>query len=135
MQTLKKYFEDNDRFAKHCGIELLEVTPGGAKAKMPLSELHWNGIKTVHGGAIFTLADFTFAAASNSREQIAVAVSATISYTKAAQTGALHAEAKEISLNRKLSTYLITITDDSGETVALFHGTAYRKNEKHTLSS
>ena len=55
-----------DLFARHTGIELRDVGPGWAKASMKIQPCHFNGARTVHGGAIFTLADFAFAAASNS---------------------------------------------------------------------
>jgi acyl-CoA thioesterase len=54
-----------------------EVRPAGhgrAQAKMTLQPHHCNALGTVHGGAIFTLADFAFAAASNSHGTVAVAL-------------------------------------------------------------
>lgn len=119
----------NDQFAKHSGIELLEVSKGYAKAAMTLHEMHLNGVGTVHGGAIFTLADFVFAAASNSHGTIAVAINVSISYVKAAIKGTLTAEAQEESINPKLATYRVRVTDDSGDLVASFQGMVYRKKE------
>ena len=78
-------FFARDRFARHSGIELLEVSEGFARAKMPLGPFHHNGIGTVHGGALFTLADLAFAAASNSHGTVAVAVAS----VRAAVTGAV----------------------------------------------
>ncbi len=57
---------DNDRFAEHTGIELVEVSKGYARAEMKVEEKHLNGLGLAHGGAIFTLADLAFAAACNS---------------------------------------------------------------------
>jgi acyl-coenzyme A thioesterase PaaI-like protein len=57
----------NDLFAKHVGIRLVETKEGYAKAEMDIHEYHLNGVRMVQGGAIFTLADYAFAAASNSR--------------------------------------------------------------------
>lgn len=125
----------NDRFAAHNHIELLEVAPGHARAKMTLAAHHLNGLGTVHGGAIFTLADFTFAAASNSHGTIAVAINASISIMKASRSGALHAEAREVSRNPKLGNYSVEVKDDAGDLVALFHGLAYRKSDKLPSSS
>ncbi len=118
-----------DQFAGHSGIELLEVSKGYAKAVMVLRQSHLNGVGTVHGGAIFTLADFAFAAASNSHGTVAVAINASISYVKAAVSGTLTAEAKEESINPKLATYRVHITDESGDLVASFQGMVYRKKE------
>ena len=129
MEQVRKRFR-NDQFAERCGIELLSVSPGRASARMVLHPHHLNGINTVQGGAIFTLADFTFAAASNSHGTIAVAVNASITFMKAGSTGTLWAEARELSKNFKIGTYSVEIKDDQGDLVAHFQGLAYRKKDK-----
>jgi len=118
-----------DQFAKHSGIELVEVSKGYAKAVMAIQKRHLNGVGTVHGGAIFTLADFVFAAASNSHGTIAVAINVSISYVKAAINGTLTAEAMQESINPKLATYRVRVTDETGDLVASFQGMVYRKKE------
>jgi acyl-CoA thioesterase len=129
MDALERYFK-NDKFAERNNIELLSIGPGHARAKMTLHPHHWNGYGTVQGGAIFTLADLAFAAASNSHGTVAVAINVSISYMKAAKTGTLWAEAREISKNFKIGTYTVEVKDDEGNLVAVFQGLAYRKNEK-----
>jgi acyl-CoA thioesterase len=128
MDTLAKFVK-NDRFAHHNGIEVIEYSAGGAKAKMPLKSHHLNSADTVHGGAIFSLADAVFSIASNSHGTLAMAINVSISFFKAARTGTLFAEAREVSLNPKLATYLIDVTDEEGNKIALFQGTVYRKKE------
>jgi len=128
-QTLGK-----DRFAAHCGIELLGVSAGQARARMSLRPDHLNGLGSVQGGAIFTLADFAFAAASNSHGPVAVAINVSISFIKAAGTGTLWAEAREVSRNFKLGSYTVEVKDDAGDLVALFQGLAYRKTSNKTSS-
>jgi acyl-CoA thioesterase len=120
-------FIDNDRLAKHLGIEVRAKAPGKATGRMRIQEHHLNSAGTVHGGAIFALADAVFAAASNSHGTLAMAISASISYFKAISAGVLTAEAEEASLGPRLATYLITVRDDNGDAIALFHGTVYRK--------
>ena len=127
--SVQRFFK-NDRFAAHANIELLSLSPGRARAKMTLHPHHINGYGTVQGGAIFTLADFAFAAASNSHGTVAVAINVSITFMKAGQTGALWAEAKEISKNFKLGSYTVEVKDDAGDMVALFQGLVYRKSEK-----
>ena len=129
MDAIRQLF-DNDRFAKHAGIELIEYTPGNAQASMLITEAHLNGIDLVQGGAIFTLADFAFAVAVNSRGNIAVAVTTSITFLKAASQGTLTATAEEISLSNRLGTYRVTVTDEHDEIIAVFQGTAYRKSAK-----
>ncbi len=129
MKEIKKFFSANDIFARHCGIELLEVEPGYAKVGMKIEPCHYNAAKTVHGGAIFTLADFAFAVASNSHGTLAMGINTSVSFVKAATKGNLYAVAREKSRNPKLAAYLVEITDDEGEVVALFQGMVYRKKE------
>lgn len=129
MEDLKKFISQ-DFFAKHLGVEVLEFSEGKARAKMEIKKHHLNSAGTVHGGAIFSLADAVFSIASNSYGTLAVAINASISFFKAVKDGTLFASAEEVSLNPKLATYLIKIEDEARNTVALFQGTVYRKKEK-----
>jgi acyl-CoA thioesterase len=116
-----------DEFARLAGLEIVETSPGRAKVKMTVGPQHLNGMGVVHGGAIFTLADYAFAAACNSHGFAAVAVNASISFLKAVRSGVLTADAAEPADPGKLGTCIIRITDESGELVALFHGLSYSK--------
>lgn len=129
MEDLKRFFSTEDKFARHSGIELLDGGPGWAKARMRIEPYHLNGAGTVHGGAIFTLADFAFAFASNSHGTLAMGINVSVSFVKAAIRGTLYADAKEQALNPKLASYSVHITDDDNCTVAIFQGMVYRKNE------
>jgi len=42
----------------------------------------------------------------------------------------LSAEAREVSRNPKLATYLIEVSDDTGSLLGLFQGTVYRKSAR-----
>ncbi len=126
---LKRFFK-NDKFAERANIELLSVCAGSARARMTLHSHHLNGYGTVQGGAIFTLADFAFAAASNSHGTVAVAINVSITFMKAGISGTLWADAREISRNPKLGSYTVEVKDDQGDLVALFQGLAYRKSER-----
>ena len=128
-EALRLYFK-RDRIAGAFGIEILEFGRGAARTRMTIKDLHLNGLDIVHGASIFALCDFTFAVASNSHGTAAVAINTTCSFVKAVTTGTLFAEANESSLSPKLATYEITVTDDAGDTVALFHGMVYRKKER-----
>ncbi len=120
---------ERDRFAAGAGITLLEVGKGFARARMEITPRHLNGVDIVQGGAVFTLADFAFAAASNSHGLVAVAIDVSISFVKAVSGGALVAEAREEAVKGRISSCLVRVTDGDGELVALFKGTAYRKRE------
>ncbi|MDO9536644.1 MAG: PaaI family thioesterase [Bacillota bacterium] len=124
-------FYKNDKFSEHVGIELLEVSAGRAKAKLEIKKHHLNSVNIVHGAAIFALADLVFAVASNSHENISVAINANISFIKAVNSGILIAEGEEVSINPKLANYSIHIKDEKNDLVAVFQGMVYRKKEKY----
>ena len=129
MEEMKQYFIKNDKFAEYVGIELVEVAKGKAKAKMKIKNHHLNAVKTVHGGAVFALADLVFAVASNSHGTIAMGINVSISYLKAVKEGVIFAEAKEVSINPKLATYNVNVTDGSDDLLAVFQGMVYRKKD------
>jgi len=128
MEETLDFFRQNDQFARHNGIELVTAKPGWAQVKMVIQPFHFNGAKTVHGGAIFTLADFAFAIAANAHGQLAMGINTSTSFIKAAHSGTLYGEAQEIARNRRLGNYQVKITDDQQQLIALFQGTAYRKD-------
>ncbi len=129
MKDIQQFFSTHDLFARHAGIVLDEVGEGWAKVSMKIEPYHYNGAKTVHGGAIFTLADFAFAVASNSHGTLAMGISTSVNFVKAAVKGTLYAEAKEQSCATRLASYGVTVTDDAGDVVALFQGMVYRKKD------
>jgi len=125
-----KTFLSKDAYAAQAGIELLEGSLGRAKVKMEIQNQHKNSHGTVHGGALFTLADTAFALASNSHGISAAAINAHISYVKSVSSGTLFAEAEEFSLNPKIATYTVRVTNESGENIAIFQGMVYRKTPR-----
>lgn len=80
-------------------------------------------IGTCHGGVIFALADSAFAFACNRCNETAVAAGCSIEYLRAAQEGdQLTAEAIEVARQGRSGVYDIRITNQHGQTVALFRG-------------
>ena len=123
-------FIDQDRYARYLGVEICQWGEGTARAKLVLKDHHLNSVNTVHGGVVFSLADSAFSVASNSHGTVAVAIQVCISYFQAVSGGTLYAEAREVSRNPKLATYMIEVTDDSGSLLGVFQGTVYRKSAR-----
>ena len=129
MEKLREMMR-RDRFAAGSGIELLETSVGYARTRLRVEPRHLNGVDIAQGGAVFTLADLAFAAATNTHGRVAVAVQVSISFLKAVAVGAtLIAEAREVARSGRLSTCEVRVTDEAQELVALFSGTAYLKKE------
>lgn len=124
---MNKYFNffEKDQYAAYSGIELMECKPGYAVARVKIEDRHLNGAGVVHGGLIFTIADFAFAAAVNTHGSIALSINASISFLNKCKSGFVTAEAKEISRSNKLSHCDINVYDIEGTLLANFNGTAY----------
>ena len=122
-----KRMMQNDSFSQWMGLEVLEVREGYSKVKMTIRKEMLNGFGIVHGGLAFSLADSAFAFACNNRNNISVALDITITFTKAVNVNdVLTAEAKENHNGRSIGVYLISITNQNGEQVAIFKGTCFR---------
>jgi acyl-CoA thioesterase len=125
-QVVAKMMQD-DRFSQWLGIEVLEVREGYCKIQMRLRDEMLNGFGIIHGGVPFSLADSAFAFACNNRNNLSVALDTSITFTKATKPGdVLTAEARELHNGRSTGLYLITVTNQSGDQVALFKGTCFR---------
>lgn len=117
----------DDKFARHSGIRLVNVAPGYAVAEMEIREFHLNGVNRVMGGAIFTLADYAFAAASNTEGFITLGISANISYFKTPSGKKITAEAREISGQSRISGYSVDVLDEDGSLLARVNCMGYVK--------
>lgn len=113
MTTIQDFLK-GDAFALFVGIELLEVRKGYAKARMEIKPMHLNGGGVCQGGAIFTLADLAFAAATNSHAKMTLSITSTINFFQAENKGYLYAEAKEIFDHKRLSNCEVTVINDRG---------------------
>ncbi|WP_243345363.1 PaaI family thioesterase [Parabacteroides sp. FAFU027] len=124
LDKFKSYFK-NDRFAAHNGIELVDCRPGFAKVQVLIRPHHLNAAHVVHGGMIFTLADFACGAAANAHGLVTLSISSAISNLAKGTIGKLTAEAIEISRSNKLCTYDVNVYDDFETLIANFKGTCY----------
>lgn len=131
-QVVKKMMA-NDRFSQWLGIAVIEVREGFAKIQATLREEMINGFGVIHGGVTFSLADSAFAFACNNRNNLSMALDTNITFTKATMPGdVLTAEARELHNGRSTGLYLVTVTNQQNEQVALFKGTCYRTGKKLT---
>ena len=124
--TINDFFK-NDIFAVEAGVELLETGNGTARARMEILPKHLNGGGVCQGGAIFTLADLAFAAATNSHAQLTFSIQANIQFFKSESQGYLFADAKEIFCQGKLASAEVSVTNEAGELIAMFNGMGYHK--------
>jgi len=117
----------DDAAARFLGIRIEAVGPGACRASMKVREELLNSFRIGHGGFIFALADTAFAYACNAYNLATVASGCCIDYLGPARLGdTLTAAAEERSLSGRTGVYDITVTNQAGETIALFRGRSYR---------
>jgi acyl-CoA thioesterase len=113
---------DADKASAGLGIELVELAPGRAVARMRVTASMLNGHAIGHGGYVFLLADTTFALACNSHGPATVAAGADISFLAPVNEGeVLTARAEERVVFGRSGIYDVTVTrggtDEAGEAV------------------
>ena len=130
---LAQYMLNQDHFSQWMGIKFIEIREKYCIIEMPIKKEMINGLKTVHGGITFALADSALAFSSNNTNEASVALNCMINFTKAVRLGdTLTAESKLISDTRKTGVYDISITNQHKILVATFRGTVYKIEKKVT---
>lgn len=122
--ALKAFFE-KDRYAKACGIQIDEMAPGRAVCSFEIEDHHLNAGHAVQGGAIFTLADFTFAVAANGEVENTVSLENQITFMHSTKGKRLIATAYKVSTARQMQFYQVDVTDELGKPIARMSVTGY----------
>lgn len=114
------------------GITLVDWAPGRATVRLdPRAELA-NIAGSLHGGVLYTLADYAFEVACNSYGRICVALDVSVHHATAAPLDEpVTAEAVEVSRSARVASYRVTATGPSGEVRAWYQATAYRTSRWH----
>ena len=107
LEQIREFFKD-DRFAALSGVSIDEVGQGYARCSMKIEDHHRNARGTVMGGAIFTLADLCFGAASEGK---AVSMTSEINYLAPAMGPLLVAVAHERKNGRNTVFFQIDVKD------------------------
>ena len=117
-EKLKDFLNTNDRFCRHCGIQLTHVAPGEAEAELQITPSVLNGRDVVQGGAIMTLADFAFAGAANAMGHSTVSTGLNINFIRPGSGKKLIAKAKKIHHGRATCLYQVDVLNDEGKLVS-----------------
>lgn len=116
-----------DIASKDLGITLKEIGPGHAVMCMEIKPSMANGDGVCHGGLLFSLADTAMAFASNSHNEVYVAIGASIEFLAPGRIGeTIVAEATEEHRRGRTSAYSVALADSSGDRIAQFLGRTYR---------
>lgn len=124
-----------DAFSHLLGMEVVDVGAGSAVVRMPVRADMVNGFGTLHGGALFSLADTAFAFATNGAGQLSVAIDCTLSIPVASRPGdVLTATAVEQTSTNRLAFTEVTVRNQDAVAVGYFRGTVYRTSRQHDVS-
>ena len=122
---------DKDIFIKSVGITIVEAEEGYCQTQLIIGPQHLNGLGVAQGGAIFTLADFAFAAATNAGNSSALGIQNDIRFIKAAYEGdILTATCRVCHQGGRIGFYAVEIKNQKGELIALFNATSCRVSNK-----
>ena len=122
-QRSAKAMWSGDRASAWVGMQITDIDEGRAILTLLIREDHCNGHGIGHGGVTFMLADSAFAFACNSRNEATVAQHNTISFLAPVRLGdTLTASASETTLKGRSGITDVCVTNQTGETVALFRG-------------
>lgn len=119
LQEIRSLFE-NDRFATEAGCTIESIDNGTVRCSMEISDRHLNAHGFVMGGAIYTLADFTFAVATNWEGNRTVTLCADSSFLKQPRSRKITASSVIIHNGRTTCNVRISVTDTIGNQVAEF---------------
>ena len=120
LEEARKEFSKDLYATELSGAEIDEIGENYAKCSMKLTDKHRNAYGGIMGGAIYTLADFAFAVASNfGKEYATVSVVGQASFMSAPKGDILYAEADLIKDGRSNCFYEVKITDDMGRIAAV----------------
>lgn len=110
----------NDHFAvETTGIVIDSAEPGKSVCSLILEQRHMNENNVPMGGAVFTLADFACAIASNGySERKTVTQNASITFLSPARGKRLIAEASCLRAGRTTALYTVDVKDEMGTYVA-----------------
>jgi acyl-CoA thioesterase len=115
-----------DAGSRSLGIRIEDVRPGFARLRMTVRMDMLNGHGMCHGGFVFSLADSAFAVACNTHNAVTVAAAASIDFLASAHLhDELTAEARELWRSKRSGIYEIGVTNQRGETIALFRGRSH----------
>lgn len=115
---------ERDRASRSLGIEIEDVAPGRAGARMRVTADMVNGHDIAHGGYVFLLADDAFAFACNTYDRVTVAAAAEVVFVAPARLGdELIAEAVERTRYGRSGIYDVTVRRvEDGAVIAEFRG-------------
>ena len=118
LEKAREFFGHDTYATETTGIVIDSVGERSAVCSLDISSSHKNAYGGVMGGAIFTLADYTFAVAANFNAVQTVSVTSQINFLGMAKGKKLLASASLIKDGRTTCLYEVNVSDELGTKVA-----------------
>lgn len=122
LEELKEYTNAKNRFMRHTGIVIKEVTPKQTLAELTLGPESLNPAGHLHGGALFTLADAAGGTMARVDGRQYVTESADIHYLRGVDHGTVTATATVIRRGRRSCVVRVDLTGEDGALAATLTG-------------
>ena len=129
LERVREFFE-SDRYAMDTGAFIEEIDDHYAKCSLVINDRHRNAMGGVMGGVYFTLADFTFAVASNWQKAGIVGLNCDVSYIGVPKSDKLIAEARLVKESKHISTYNVEIKDSLGNITTIVQCLGFNVNNR-----
>lgn len=116
LQKKMQQIVQNNQYMKDMNITLTAMQEGYACGEMRVTDNVLNPYHSVHGGALYSLADIISGIAACSHGRFASTVSGNMNYIRPAMdTDKIVCEAKEIRHGNRLAVYDVLLRDDKDE--------------------
>ena len=126
-EQIHEFFKCDTFASKQANCRVVESWVGHGKAEMVIvPEMHFNAEGHVMGGAVFTLADYAFAAASMPGSVDAVSLVSTIEFMKSTRGAKLIATCDVDRSGKRVGFYTTDVHDDLGVHIARVVTTCYK---------
>ncbi len=118
IEVAREFFGRDVFATKTTGIVIDEVGDNYSKCSLKIEQKHLAANNQIMGGAIFTLADFAFAVASNDVDHFTATSTSNISYISMAKDDTLIAECRAIKNGKRIAFFQTEVRDGLGNLVA-----------------
>jgi acyl-CoA thioesterase len=119
LEIVKNRFR-KDKYSKHLGIVLDQLTDDKIQMHMQLRDDMNNWFDQIHGGAVYALADAAFSVLANNSNNLAVALECSITYHASPKPDStLIVKGETLSVTRRTGSYLFKIYMEQHEALKL----------------
>lgn len=123
IEDVRKFFE-GDKLAASLGMTIDEANEGRCVVSCTITEQMHNGAGKLHGGLIFTLADFASAVAANYYGFLSLTINSSVTYYSAISEGKVTAIATVNERTNRLCHLTVSVCKGDQE-IAEFKSTFY----------